>query len=39
LLLNSGQKRTLSTGKGVGLLQAAFLDVETRTYSLSKLQF
>jgi hypothetical protein len=39
LLLNSGQQRTLSTGKGVGLLQAAFLDVETRTYSLSKLQF
>jgi hypothetical protein len=39
LLLNSGRGRLLSTGAAVGLLRAAFLDVETRTYSLSKLQF
>lgn len=39
LLLNSGQGRVLSTGKSVGLLRAAFLDTETRTYSLAKLQF
>ena len=39
LLLNSGHGRVLTTGTGVGLLKAAFLDIETRTYSLSKVQF
>ena len=39
LLLNSGRGRVLSSGTAVGLLRAAFLDVDTRTYSLSKLQF
>jgi hypothetical protein len=39
LLLNSGRGRVLSTGLAVGLLRAAFIDTDTRTYSLSKLQF
>jgi hypothetical protein len=38
LMLASG-KRRLSTGTAVTLLRAAFIDPETNTYSLSKLQF
>jgi hypothetical protein len=39
LLLRSGRARTLPTGTAVGLLKAAFIDVDTQTYSLSKVQF
>ena len=39
LLLNSGRGRVLPNGTAVGLLRAAFVDVDTQTYSLSKLQF
>ncbi|MDR3535004.1 MAG: hypothetical protein P4L71_00765 [Acetobacteraceae bacterium] len=39
LLLRAGGRPTLPNGTRIGLLQAAFLDSDTSTYSLSKLQF
>jgi hypothetical protein len=39
LLLRAGGRTSLPNGTPIGLLQAAFLDSDTSTYSLSKLQF
>jgi len=39
LLCNRGRPRTLPNGKAITLSKAVFVDTETSTYSLSKLQF
>jgi hypothetical protein len=39
LLKGAGKNRVLTSGTTVSLLKAAFIDTETRTYSLSKVQF
>jgi hypothetical protein len=39
LLLYYGNGRVLTSGTAVGLLKASLIDTDTRTYSLSKVQF
>ena len=39
LLYNRGRMRTLPSGKAITLAEAIFIDTETSSYSLSKLQF
>lgn len=39
LLAGKGQRRILANGQSINLAQAIFIDTETSTYSLSKLQF